>query len=137
MGMTRFLLDSNAAGHYINRRYGVFERAHVELAKGNVIGICIPVLAELVAGIERSDTRDRNMKTLKAALPSLKLWPMDQPAAFEYGRIYVGLARIGRLIGVVDMMIAAIAMTLGNCTVITSDSDLRVIPKLSIDDWRT
>src|SRR5258707_13964596 len=116
--MTRFLLDTNSAGHYINKRHNVFQRARLEVAKGKLIGICIPVLAELVAGIEHSDTRDRNMKSLKAALPALKLWPIDSAAAFDYGRLYAELARLGRPIGTVDMMIAAIALTLGKCTVI-------------------
>ena len=57
-------------------------------------------------------------------------------AAFEYGRIYHELARLGRPIGVVDTMIAAIAMTLGNCTVVSSDSDLRAVPGLNLADWR-
>jgi|ERR1019366_1449954 tRNA(fMet)-specific endonuclease VapC len=135
--MTRFLLDTNSAGHYINRRHGVFELARLEVAKGNPIGIGIPVLAELVAGIEHSDSRERNMKSLKTALASLKLWPMDSPTAFEYGRLYAELARRGRPIGIVDMMIAAIAMTLGSCTVVSTDNDFRAVPGLSVEDWRT
>jgi tRNA(fMet)-specific endonuclease VapC len=135
--MTRFLLDTNSAGHYINRRHSVFERAYAEVAKGNPIGIGIPVLAELVAGIEHSNSRDRNIKILKAALTSLKVWPMDSPAAFEYGRIYAELAPLGRPIGIVDMMIAAIAMTLGKCTVVSTDSDLRAVPGLTVEDWRS
>jgi len=135
--MTRFLLDTNAASDYINRRHGVFERARAELAKGNPIGICIPVLAELVAGIEHSRSRDRNMQSLKAALGALRLWPFDTPAAFDYGRMYAELARLGRPIGTVDLMIAAIAKTLGNCTVVSTDSDLRAVPDLTVEDWRT
>ncbi len=135
--MTRFLLDTNIAGHYINRRHGVFDRARVEVAKGNPLGIGVPVLAELVAGIEHSRSRDRNMIKLKTTLASLRLWPFDSVAAFEYGRIYADLARLGRPIGVVDMMIAAIAMTLGNCTVVSSDSDLSAVPGLRVEDWRS
>ena len=135
--MTRFLLDTNSAGHYINKRHGVFERARLEVAKGNPIGIGVPVLAELVAGIEHSNTRDRNLKILRASLPSLRLWPMDSAAAFEYGRIYAELARLGRPIGIVDMMIAAIAKTLGNCTLISTDGDFAAVPGLKVEDWRT
>jgi tRNA(fMet)-specific endonuclease VapC len=134
--MTRFLLDTNMAGHYINRRHGVFERARVEVAKGNGIGIAVPVLAELVAGIEKSSSRDRNMKSLKSALASLKLWPLDSAAAFEYGRLYAELARLGRPIGIIDMMIAAVARTLGNCTVVSTDADLGAVPDLKVEDWR-
>ena len=134
--MTRFLLDTNMAGHYINRRQGVFDRARLEVANGNPIGIGVPVLAELVAGIEHSSSREHNMQRLKTAMTSLRLWPFDSSAAFEYGRIYAELARLGRTIGVVDTMIAAIAMTLGNCTVVSSDSDLRAVPGLNLEDWR-
>lgn len=135
--MTRFLLDTNMAGHYINRRHGVFERARVEVANGNSIGIGVPILAELVAGIEHSSSRDRNMKRLKTSLGSLRLWPFDSSAAFEYGRIYAELARLGRPVGVVDMMIAAIAMPLGSCKVVSSDSDFLAVPGLKLEDWRS
>jgi len=135
--MTRFLLDTNAASDYINRRHGVFDRARAEAANGNPIGIGIPVLAELIAGIEHSRSRDRNMKSVKVALASLRLWPFDAPAAFEYGRLYAELARLGRPIGVMDLMIAAIAQTLGSCTVVSTDSDLLAVPGLNVEDWRS
>jgi tRNA(fMet)-specific endonuclease VapC len=35
----------------------------------------------------------------------------------------------------IDMMVAAIAMTLGNCTVVTTDSDLSAVPGLSVENW--
>jgi tRNA(fMet)-specific endonuclease VapC len=132
----RFLLDTGIASDYIHRRHNVFERARSEVAKGNILGIGLPVLAELVAGIERSQTRDRNMQRLRVALPQLKLWPFDAPAAYEYGRIYAELMSIGRPIGAMDMMIGAIALTLGNCRVVSCDGDLDDIPNLTTENWR-
>ncbi|MHB1560792.1 MAG: type II toxin-antitoxin system VapC family toxin [Isosphaeraceae bacterium] len=35
----------------------------------------------------------------------------------------------------VDIQIAAIALALGNCTVVSGDSDLRAIPGLTVEDW--
>lgn len=135
--MTRFLLDTGIASDYINRRHGVYERAREEVVRGNVIGIGIPVLAELAAGVEYCASRDRNRKRLIAALASLKVWPMDQDAAFEYGLIYAELARIGRPIGIADMMIAAIGRTLPNCTLVSADSDLDAVTGLKVENWRT
>jgi tRNA(fMet)-specific endonuclease VapC len=132
----RYLLDTGIASDYINRRHGVFERARAEVTNGNPIGIGLPVLAELVAGVEKSASREPNMKSLKSALASLRLWPFDPTAAFEYGRIYAELARIGKPIGVVDMMTAAIANVLGNCTVISTDDDLNSVPSLRVENWR-
>jgi tRNA(fMet)-specific endonuclease VapC len=133
--MTRFLLDTGIASDYINRRHDVYERAQAEVAKGNPIGIGVPVLAELVFGIERSRSRDRNLQRLQAALPALKLWPFDPAAAFEYGRVHAELARLGRPMQVVDMMIAAIAFVLGKCTVVSKDTDLAAVPGLAVANW--
>lgn len=135
--MTRFLLDSGIASDFINRRAGVYDRARQAVAKGSAIGIALPVLAELVAGIERSSSRDRNMKSLRSALSALKLWPFDLLAAFEYGRLYAELARVGRPIGVIDMMIAAVALTLGNCNVVSADSDFLAVPGLTVENWQS
>jgi tRNA(fMet)-specific endonuclease VapC len=133
--MTRFLLDTGIAGDFIDRRRGVFERAREETARGNRIGIGLPVLAELAYGIEQSASRDRNMQSLRTALAVWKLWPFDEKAAFEYGRIAAALRRIGRPMQSIDIMVAAIAFSLGKCTVVSSDNDLLAVPGLSVENW--
>jgi len=133
--LKRYLLDSGIASDYINRRRGVFDRARTEVAKGNRIGIAIPVLAELLLGIELSTSRDKNIQRLRIALPSLKRWPFTEEAAAEYGRLAATLKRIGRPMQIVDIMVAAVAITLGNCTVISADSDLRAVPGLPVENW--
>jgi len=62
---------------------------------------------------------------------------LDESAAFECGRLYAELARVGRPIGVVDMLIASIARTLGNCTVVSTDSDFLAVPGLKVENWRS
>jgi tRNA(fMet)-specific endonuclease VapC len=133
--MTRFLLDSGIATDYIDRRHGVFNRARAETLRGNRVGTAVPILAELVAGIERSRSRDRNLQALRLTLPAWKLWPLDEDAAFEYGRLHAELLRLGRPMQVIDIMIAAVALTLGNTTVVTKDSDLAAVPGLTVEDW--
>ncbi|MCZ2341773.1 MAG: hypothetical protein LC104_08250 [Bacteroidales bacterium] len=44
---------------------------------------------------------------------------------------------IGRPMQVIDIMIAAVARTLGNTTVITKDSDLAAVPGLRVENWAT
>ncbi len=95
----------------------------------------MPVLAELAYGVERSVSRDRNMQRLMKALASWKVWPFDNKAAFQYGRIAAELRRIGRPMQQIDIQIAAVAFALGNCTVVSGDSDLRAIPGLTVVDW--
>jgi tRNA(fMet)-specific endonuclease VapC len=35
----------------------------------------------------------------------------------------------------IDMMVAAIAFSLGNCTVVSADSDLAAVPGLTVENW--
>ncbi len=64
------------------------------------------------------------------------LWPYDKPAAEEFGRIFTALKRMGRPMQQIDIQIAAIALTLGDCTVVTFDSDLAAVPGLSVENWQ-
>ncbi len=133
--MRRFLFDTGIAGKFINRRDGVYERAVVEVSNGNVIGICHPVLAELVYGVEHSASRDRNLQRLQLALAAWKVWPVTDAAAFEYGRLAATLRRAGREMQQNDLMLAAIALTLGRCTVVSTDTDLAAVPGLVVEYW--
>lgn len=133
--MKRFILDSGIVSDLVNRRNAIPERARAETVKGNRLGIGMPVLAELVFGIEYGENRDRNMRSLQSVLPTLKVWPFDRAAAFEYGRLAAELRRTGRPMQVIDMMVAAITLSLGNCTVVTKDSDFGAVSGLTIEDW--
>jgi tRNA(fMet)-specific endonuclease VapC len=133
--MTRFLLDTGAAGDYIHRRRGVYQRAREAVADGHRLGIGLPVLAELWYGVENSSSRERNAERLRRVLPELIIWPLTESAAEEYGRIAAELRRIGRPIGKIDMLIAAIALSLGKTTVVTADNDLTAVPGLTVENW--
>ena len=104
---------------------------------GHKIGTGIPVVAELLAGTEYSTSRDSNLDTVNRNLGLFKLWPFTVEAAREYSRLWAELRRGGRTIQTVDLMIAAIAITLGGCTVVTSDSDLSAVPRLNVENWAT
>ncbi len=93
------------------------------------------MLGELWFGVENSATRDRNVQRLLKAIRDWTIWPYESRAAQEYGRIAAELRRVGRVIQQVDMQIAAIARLLGDCTVVTEDSDLTVVAGLDVENW--
>ena len=66
--MKKLLLDSGIVGAFINRRGNVFDRLQSAVREGNRIGTCLPVVAELVYGIENSTSRERNLDTLQRNL---------------------------------------------------------------------
>lgn len=133
--MKRYLLDTGIAGDFINTRRGVRTRVQEEVRRGNRVGICTPVLGELYYGAENSLTRERNLQLLIVALATLRVWPLANDAAEQFGRLAAELRRIGRPMQQIDIQVAAIALTLGNCTVVTTDSDLSAVPGLSTENW--
>ena len=133
--MRRYLLDTNTASDYIFRRKEIPERVKKARMAGYKIGIGMPVLAELFAGAENSATREKNLDIVRRNVQLFRLWPFTADAAREYGRLFAALRRQGRPMQVADIQIAAIALTLGQCTVVTVDSDLSAVPGLSVENW--
>src|SRR5262245_49322511 len=131
----RYLLDTNAASDCIFRRKGVDERVKQERVAGNRIGIGMPVLGELFGGVEYSSTREKNLDILLRNLKLFALWPFTFEAAQQYGKIFADLRRRGHPIQQIDMQIAAIALSLGNCTVVSSDSDFKEVKGLLVENW--
>ena len=133
--MRRYLLDTGIMGDFINRRRGVAEKVPRYGFEGHRLGTCMPVVAELFYGMEFHRSRNENLSRLRRALNGIVCWPFDRAAAEEYGRVAADLRRQGRPMQVVDIMIAAIALSLGNCTVVSADSDLTAIPGLPVENW--
>lgn len=133
--MTRYLLDTGIASDLINKRGLVPSRVREARTRGDRIGIGTPVLAELIAGIQMSNDPSRHLAVLWRNLAPLTLWSFDRSAAVEFGRIYAILRRGGRIMQAIDLQIAAIALALGSCVVVSKDSDLRAVPGLAVEDW--
>ena len=133
--MRRYLLDTGIASHYMNRRKGVYLRAQAEVQKGNFIGVCVPVLAELHYGAENSQSSDRNLKLLRRTLKSWRIWPVTLSTAMAYGRLAAHLHQVGRPMQQFDILIATTALDLGNCTVVSMDTDFDAVEGLDVENW--
>ncbi len=131
----RYLLDSGPAFDCMFRRRGVHDRVRELRSQGAIIGIGMPVLGEIIAGVEGSTSRERTWDVVRRTVGTFVLWPYDKAAAHEFGRLLAELRRQGRPMQQVDVMIAAIANMLGSCTVVTGDSDFAAIPGLKIENW--
>lgn len=135
--MNKYLLDSNAVNQFIDHRPIFQDRVRKAKLRGDRIGTCEPVVAEMYFGLEFSSSKELNIQRLKIALRELRSWPFDRAAAEEYGRVSAELERIGRKMQTIDMMIAAIALSMGDTVVISSDSDMLAIPGLPVENWAT
>ena len=133
--MTRYLFDSGIVNDYAYRRHGVYARARRMALAGHHLGIGTPVLGELLGGVRASASSERNLRALERNLAHLRFWPFDESAARKYGELWAELRAHGRHMQVPDMQIAAIALTLGDCVVVSKDSDLRAVPGLTVEEW--
>jgi tRNA(fMet)-specific endonuclease VapC len=113
----------------------VYEHARRLVKSGAVVGICVPVLGELWSGVELSETRERSEARLRNSLGELTIWPYDDRAAQEFGRIFADLKRRGRPIQQIDIQIAAVVRTLPDCTLVTRDGDFQAVIGLRVTDW--
>lgn len=132
--MTRYLFDSSAVNAFVNHDPALMARATEARRRGDRLGTCEPVVAGLYHGLELSASRDANMVRLDGALRLIRCWPFDRAAAKEHGRLAADLKRRARPIQVIDMMLAAVALALRNCVVVTTDSDFSAVPGLATVD---
>jgi tRNA(fMet)-specific endonuclease VapC len=131
----RYLLDTGPTFDCMFRRRGVHERVREARGRGAKVGIALPVLGEVMAGVEASASRDATWDVVRREVNKFVLWPFNKAAALQFGRIFADLKRRGRIIQQIDMQIAAIALTLGNCTVVSTDSDLTAVSGLTVENW--
>lgn len=100
-----------------------------------MLGTSTPALGELRHGAENSNDPAGNLALLRLARREWKVWAFGEEAAAEYGRLRTLMARSGQKIGAIDLQTAAIARTLGRCTVVTMDGDFSRVPGLAVEDW--
>ncbi len=93
------------------------------------------MVAELCFGIENSTTHDENARRLEHTLAGLRCWSLTRDASWEFGRVMARLKRTGTMIGSMDVLIAAIALTLPECIVVSRDTDLLHIPRRTVENW--
>jgi len=128
----RYLLDTNAASYAINKKSAAMDRhlAKVPLVE---LGISAVTEGELRYGAARSGSVALQA-TVEHFLLGVNIFPWDSRAANEYGELRTTLEREGRLMGSLDMMIAAHALALG-LILITNDRAFGRIKKLKTEDW--
>jgi tRNA(fMet)-specific endonuclease VapC len=133
--LKRYILDSGIVNDMINRRHGVDVKATEARKKGHRLGVGTPVVGELLAGLENSASRDKNLARLERMLSRVTLWSYDEASARQYAKIAGDLRSRGIAIQQIDMQVAAIAFALGACVVVSKDSDFNDITGLAVENW--
>ncbi len=128
----RYLLDTNAASYAINKKNAAVDR-HLAKVPMEELGISAVTEGELRYGAARSRSAALQ-STVEQFLLGVTVLPWDSEAARQYGELRSTLEREGKVMGSLDMMIAAHALAL-DLILITNDRAFGRIKKLKTEDW--
>jgi len=129
---TRYLLDTSAASYAITKKSLVFDRHLVRVPMAE-LGISTVTEGELRYGLARRPSAPLQA-TIETFLLGLTIFPWDSSAAQSYGDLRAALERQGQLLGSLDMMIAAHALSL-RLTLVSGDAAFKRIRHLKVEDW--
>ena len=130
----RYMLDTNICVYLIKKKpLRVLEKLK-KLAVSDV-AISAVTLAELEYGVAKSDRPEQNSESLNAFVAPLEIISFDDRAACRYGEIRAFLERQGKVIGGMDMLIAAHASSLALTLVTNNIREFERIPGLELENW--
>lgn len=128
-----YLLDTNTCIYVINHRpMQVFERfKQYQLGE---LAISSITASELAFGVEKSGS-ERNKQALNKFLAPLELCPYDARAIWHYARLRHTLQTNGKIIGSLDMLIAAHALALDAVLVTNNLKEFERVAGLRLENW--
>lgn len=130
------LLDTDTASYVIKGRDPDVE-ARLAAMEPSMVCISVITRAELLYGLKRLPASHRLHAGVSQFLRIVQALPWDAPAADQYAGIRHQLVSAGRLIGELDMMIAAQALAVGAVLVTNNTRHFEQIEApLMLANWR-
>ena len=99
--------------------------------------ICISsiTVSELYYGVYKSQMVEKNLRALALFLAPLNIVDYNEKASIEYGKIRATLESTGKVIGSLDMLIAAHAVSLGVILVSNNTKEFERVDGLRLENW--
>jgi tRNA(fMet)-specific endonuclease VapC len=130
----RYLLDTNICIYIIKKSPAHVLEKLTSIQVGDA-GISSITLSELEYGVAKSSKPQQNRDALSAFLTPLEILSYDQSAATHYGAIRSYLEKKGILIGPMDLLIAAHALSLSLTMVTNNVREFKRVPDLQLENW--
>ena len=130
----KYMLDTNICISLIRQKPQRLIERLTDCEPGDV-GVSTITIAELAHGARKSSQVEQNMAALEQFLLPIEIADFDQRASMAYGLIRTSLEREGKMIGSMDMLIGAHALSLDAILVTNNTAEFKRIPDLNIEDW--
>ncbi|WP_367899201.1 type II toxin-antitoxin system VapC family toxin [Leptospira sp. WS58.C1] len=129
-----YLLDTNICIFLIKKKNQmVLDKLKKNLNKGLFISSL--TLAELEFGIENSEHKEKNRVSLIEFISIFDILPFEQSDAQAFGLIKADLKKSGNLIGSIDTLLAAQALSRDFIFVTNNTKEFNRVKNLKIEDW--
>ena len=99
------------------------------------IAISSITVSELNYGVTKSQNKKQNAKRLEEFLTPFNILPYDENASKYYGIIRSELESQGKVVGPLDMLIAAHAMSENLILVTNNQKEFQRIKSLKVENW--
>jgi len=129
-----YLLDTNICIFLIKKKNPILiEKLKKYYNRG--IFISSLTLAELEFGVENSDHKEKNRLSLIEFLTIFEILNFEQKDTQSYGMIKSDLRKSGKIIGAIDELLAAQAISRNLIFVTNKTKEFERINNLRIEDW--
>lgn len=128
----RYMLDTNAVSDFIKQSGNV--RAHGIRLPTSTLYISAITEGELLFGLAKKPDAVNLHRVVYELIDRVEVLPWDSNAASQYGELRASLEAKGRILGGLDLMIAAHALS-GEFILVTKDKAFNQVEGLYIENW--
>ncbi|MBM9498637.1 type II toxin-antitoxin system VapC family toxin [Leptospira sp. 201903071] len=129
-----YLLDTNICIFLIKKKNAVL-LANLKKKLNKELFISSLTVAELEFGIQKSEHKEKNKVALIEFLTIFNILSFSDKDAESYGLIRADLEKRGNVIGSIDMLLAAQAISNNYIFVTNNTKEFKRIKDLKIEDW--
>lgn len=137
--LVRGLKTKRRTKHHLEKRQqarALVERCKHAQSAGHSVGMSAITVSELEYGAQRSDRYETEIEAMRKVLLPFDLYDYDAIGCAEhYGRIRYELEASGAMIGALDLLIAAHALSLNGAVVTNNEGHFRRVNKLIVENW--
>ncbi|NOY41304.1 MAG: type II toxin-antitoxin system VapC family toxin [Planctomycetes bacterium] len=130
----KYILDTNIC-IYIIKQKPAWVREKFNALPPESVGVSSITSSELYYGVSKSRNVSQNRQALVEFLSPLLVAPYDETAALSYGDLRASLEKSGNVIGSLDMLIAAHALSLGVTLVTNNVGEFQRVAGLAFENW--
>ena len=129
-----YLIDTNICIYIMNQRPHELIQKFKKFEIGQ-IAISSITVSELNYGVAKNQQKKRNSKRLEEFLIPFVILPYDENVSKYYGTIRSHLESQGNVIGPMDMLIAAQAISENLTLVTNNEKEFQRIDSLKVENW--